>query len=146
MEDALKPSVALILLLLVVLVASGCAGVGQAGDPEPPAGNAQRGRSLFSQASIRDTSGCVSCHSLARTEVIAGPSLWGVATRAERIVRSSSYQGTAASAEEYLRESITRPNANVTPGFAHSVMPDWLTVLDEQEIQDLVAYLMTLKE
>jgi nitric oxide reductase subunit C len=132
--------------LIVVLLASGCAGIGQAGVAALPAGSTPRGRALFSQATIRGTSGCVQCHSLARYKVIVGPSLWGVATRAGRIVQSPDYPGAATTAEQYLRESITRPDAHVTSGFAHSVMPDWLTVLDEQQIQDLVAYLMTLKE
>jgi nitric oxide reductase subunit C len=140
------PKVALFILLMAGLVMSGCAGVGQARSPLPPAGDPQRGQALFSQASIRDTSGCIQCHSLARYKVIVGPSLWGVSTRAGRIIQSPNYRGTATSAEEFLRESITRPNANIAPGFSHSVMPDWLTVLDEQQIQDLVAYLMTLTE
>jgi nitric oxide reductase subunit C len=142
----LKPRVDLILLLLLVLVASGCAGAGQASAPGLPAGDPQRGQALFAQTSIRNTSGCVTCHSLARYKVIVGPSLWGVATRAGRIVQSPTYRGTATSAEEFLRESITRPNSSIAPGFAHSVMPDWLTVLSEQEIQDLVAYLLTQTE
>jgi mono/diheme cytochrome c family protein len=137
---------AFIIFLIVAFVVTGCAGVGQAGAPALPAGDAQRGQALFSQASIRDTSGCVQCHSLARSEVVVGPSLWGVSTRAERTIHSSTYHGTATTSEEYLREAITRPDADIAPGFAHSVMPDWLTVLDEQQIQDLVAYLMTLKE
>jgi mono/diheme cytochrome c family protein len=137
---------AVFVFLIVALIASGCSGVGQAGVPELPTGDAQRGRMLFSQASIRDTSGCVQCHSLARYKVIVGPSLWGVETRAERIIHAPDYHGTATTAEQYLRESITRPDVYVSAGFAHSVMPDWLTVLDEQQIQDLVAYLMTLKE
>ncbi len=140
------PRVAPFLLLLVAVVVSGCARAGQDSVSALPPGDAQRGRALFFQASIRDTSGCVQCHSLARYQVIVGPSLWGVSTRAGRIIQSPSYRGTANSAEQYLRESITKPNANVEPGFAHSVMPDWLTVLDEQQIQDLVAYLMTQKE
>ena len=140
------PRVALFLLLLAALAVSGCTGIGKAGVPALPPGDAQRGRALFSQASIRNSSGCVQCHSLAKDAVIVGPSLNGVADRAERSVKASTYRGTATSAEEFLRESITRPDAIISPGFAHSVMPDWLTVLDEQQIQDLVAYLMTLKE
>ena len=140
------PRFAYVLLLVVTLIASGCAVVGRANAPALPAGDPQRGQALFSQASIRGTSGCITCHSLARYKVIVGPSLWGVATRAGRIIESPNYQGTATSAEEFLRESITRPNAVIASGFAHSVMPDWLTVLDEQQIQDLVAYLMTQKE
>jgi len=140
------PRVAFLLLLLAALLVSGCAGIGQAGVAALPPGDAQRGRALFSQVSIRNTPGCVTCHSLARYKAIVGPSLWGVSTRAGRIIQSPSYQGTAASAEQFLREAITKPDANLAPGFAHSVMPDWLTVLDEQQIQDLVAYLMTLEE
>lgn len=137
---------ALLLLLPVVLLVSGCTGVDQIRAASLPIGDPQRGQALFSQASIRGTSGCITCHSLARTKVVVGPSLWGVSTRAGRIVGSADYRGTATSVEEYLRESITRPNTTVSPGFAHSVMPDWLTVLDEQEIQDLVAYLLTQEE
>ena len=142
----MMPRIALLLLLLVALATSGCASTRQASVPNLPPGDAKRGRDLFAQPSIRNTFGCVTCHSLARTKVIVGPSLWGVATRAGRIVQSPSYRGTATSAEEFLRESITRPDANIAPGFAHSVMPDWLTVLSEQEIQDLVAYLLTQTE
>jgi mono/diheme cytochrome c family protein len=134
------------LFLFVALFASGCAGIGQPGTSALPAGDTQRGRALFSQASIRNASGCVQCHSLARYKVIVGPSLWGVDTRAERIIRASDYRGTATTAEQFLRESLTRPDTYVETGSAHGVMPDWLTVLDEQQIQDLVAYLMTLKE
>jgi nitric oxide reductase subunit C len=138
--------VVLFVLLLAGLVASGCAGAGQRSAGRLPAGDPQRGQALFTQPSIRGASGCITCHSLTRNKVVVGPSLWGVATRAGRIVRSADYRGTATSAEEYLRESITRPRASLAPGFAHSVMPDWLTVLSEQDIQDLVAYLMTQKE
>jgi nitric oxide reductase subunit C len=140
------PRVTTFLLLLVALFASGCAGASQTGASNRPPGDAQRGRALFAQASIRDTTGCVPCHSLAKDVVIVGPSLNGIADRAERDVKASTYRGTATSAEEFLRESITKPTANLSEGFSHSVMPDWLTVLDEQQIQDLVAYLMTLKE
>jgi mono/diheme cytochrome c family protein len=125
--------------VVVALLASGCADLGRPGD-------AQRGQALFSELSIRNTPGCVTCHSLEPNKVVVGPSLWGVETRAERIVHSPDYHGSAVTAEQYLRESITRPDAYVAVGSAHSVMPDWLTVLDEQQIQDLVAYLMTQKQ
>jgi mono/diheme cytochrome c family protein len=137
---------AFFVFMIVAVSITGCASIGQSAALALPAGDARRGQALFLQASIRDTSGCVQCHSLERDKIVVGPSLWGVSTRAERTIHSSTYLGTATTADEYLREAITRPDASIVPGFAHSVMPDWLTVLDEQQIQDLVAYLMTLRE
>jgi len=49
-------------------------------------------------------------------------------------------------AEEYLKESIITPNAHVTEGFTAGVMyQNYGKDLTEQEINDLVAYLLTLK-
>jgi cytochrome c551/c552 len=100
---------------------------------------------LFSQETIRDTPGCITCHSVEPNVVVVGPSLAGIAATAERIVNSPGYTGTAKTGEEFLRESILNPNANVETGFSHGVMPDWLTVLSEQQIDDLIAYLGMLK-
>lgn len=136
---------ALFLMIIVAATIAGCASGSPGAASEPPAGDAGRGRALFSQASIRSTSGCITCHSLDKGKVVVGPSLDGIATRAEEMVRSPGYKGTAATAEEFLRESITRPNAAVDTGYSHNVMPDWLTVLDRQEIEDLVAFLSGLR-
>ncbi len=50
------------------------------------------------------------------------------------------------SAEEFLRESILNPDAVVTEGFTPGVMyQNYGNDLTEQEIDDLVAFLLTLK-
>jgi nitric oxide reductase subunit C len=108
-----------------------------------PTGSVARGQMLFAQTSIRSTPGCGPCHSLEAGRVGVGPSLAGIATRAAAIISSSSYPGAETTAEQFLRESITRPYAAPATGCSHSVMPDWLTVLDRQEIEDLVAFLST---
>ncbi len=134
----------LIALILLAATLSGCGGTGAAG-VAAPLGNAERGRTIFLAVSIHDTSGCITCHSLEAGKVVVGPSLAGIATRSVAIIKSPDYMGTAKTSEEFLRESITRPTAVLEAGFSHSVMPDWLTVLDRQEIEDLVAFLGTQK-
>jgi hypothetical protein len=49
------------------------------------------------------------------------------------------------SAEEYLNASIVTPNEYVVEGFSANIMPaQYGTELSEQQIKDLVAYLVTL--
>jgi len=96
-----------------------------------PSGNAASGQALFTSV------GCVACHSLQVGVRIVGPSLAGVATRAAG--RKPGY-----SAQLYLYESITHPNAYVVEGFPSGVMPqDFKTRLQPQNISDLIAFLMT---
>ncbi len=98
-----------------------------------PAGNADSGKALFTAV------GCVACHSLEPGVRIVGPSLAGVATRAA--TRRPGY-----SAQLYIYESITRPNAYVVDGFPSGVMPqDFKQRLQPQELADLIAFISTEK-
>jgi hypothetical protein len=55
-------------------------------------------------------------------------------------------RASGQSAEEYLRDSITAPNDLVVEGFSPDLMPRaYGAELTEQEINDLVSYLLTLK-
>ncbi len=98
-----------------------------------PAGNAETGLADFSAA------GCVACHSLDADVRIVGPSLFGVATRAE--TRRPGY-----SAEIYLYESILQPSAYLVESFQDGVMPkNFNEVLTAQQKADLIAFLLTKK-
>ena len=77
---------------------------------------------------------CAACHSTTDQQVV-GPGLGGVATRA-------ATREPGLSAEAYIAKSIKEPNAFVVEGFA-PIMPQ-LTNLSEGDIQNVVAYLMTL--
>ena len=94
---------------------------------------------------------CVACHSLAPGADGAGPSLAGVATRAELLVGESDYSGQATDIEGYLRESILNPSAHLNTGGMYSAngmsfMPTtYAESLSEEEIEQLVAFLATLK-
>ena len=95
--------------------------------------------------------GCVACHSLAPGADGAGPSLAGVATRAELLVGASDYSGQANDVEGYIRESIVEPSAHLNVGGMYSAngmsfMPNtYGDSLSDEEIDQLVAFLATLK-
>jgi mono/diheme cytochrome c family protein len=116
---------------------------------ELPAGDAARGEQLFAQQ-VKQASGtnasCIACHSLVPGEVKTGPSLAGVATRAETRVAGET-------AEQYTRQSIQQPNAFLVPdnpayvgANGKSLMPEGLgNLMSKQDLADLIAYLQTLK-
>jgi cytochrome c2 len=125
-----------ITIFSVLLVACGSekSGGSTGGDPD-------RGEALYHQTIIGPNAapGCATCHSIEPGKTLVGPSHAGIATRAASVVPGMS-------AEDYLRESIVTPDAHVTEGFTTGVMyQNYGKDLTEQEINDLVAYLMTLK-
>ncbi|MBI5349621.1 MAG: cytochrome c [Chloroflexi bacterium] len=100
-----------------------------------PKGNAATGQQLFNTL----TPPCATCHTVTGDQIIVGPAMAGVATRA-----ATRKQGF--SAEIYFYESITSPGAYLVPGFADGLMPKtFKETLKPQEISDLIAYLATLK-
>ena len=94
---------------------------------------------------------CFACHSTAPGVALVGPSMAGVGARAVQTIASPTYRGSAHTAEEYIRESIQQPSAYLVPGERYSsdgrsLMPaHFAEVLKSEQIDALVAYLMTLK-
>jgi nitric oxide reductase subunit C len=94
---------------------------------------------------------CAGCHSTAAGVQLVGPSVAGIATRAAERIKDPTYQGQAKTAEEYVRESIVSPSAFLVAGATfsgagRSFMPDnFAHSLQPNQIDQLVAYLMTLK-
>jgi mono/diheme cytochrome c family protein len=101
------------------------------------AGDAVRGAALFTQ-SVGGQPACSICHALDGTRIV-GPGMGGIAQRAAERVDGQS-------AAVYLYTSIVRPADYVVEGYAN-VMPAALAqVLDETQVNDLVAYLLTLEQ
>lgn len=94
---------------------------------------------------------CAACHSLVPGAQMAGPSLAGVATRAQQTVGSPDYKGQSKDAAAYLRESIVKPSAHTVAGTMYSAsgvsfMPDtYGKDLSPDQVDHLVAYLATFK-
>jgi hypothetical protein len=82
---------------------------------------------------------CSTCHRVVSGQVgfSIGPNLAGIGEHAgTRFARLS--------AEEYLRQSILEPERYIVSGYRDIMFPDYSTHLTEQNIQDLIAYLLTL--
>jgi mono/diheme cytochrome c family protein len=81
---------------------------------------------------------CATCHSLDPNNNTTAPSLVGLSQRA-----GSRVDGL--SAEAYVHQSITDPNAFVVPGFSSGVMyPGYAEKLTPEQIDDLAAYVLSL--
>jgi len=134
-----------VLLFVAVVLLAACGG--QAA-PAGSGGDAAAGQKLFQQATLGKDKvpGRVTCHSLEPDKKLVGPSLAGIATDGANTVKEAGYKGQAKTAQDWLRESITNPNVDVPEGFQPNVMPQNLKdELSSQEINNLIAYLMTLK-
>lgn len=130
----MKKHLALVTLVVILgLMLAACGGGGAS------ASDVAAGDQLFHQTVIGTNAGCMTCHSTEQGVTIVGPSLAGIATTA-------ATEESGKTAEEFIKESIVDPNKVVTQGFNPNIMPqNWGQVLSEQQINQLVAYLMTLK-
>jgi mono/diheme cytochrome c family protein len=131
----MKKVVYFILLAVLALSVVGCGG----GDDSGGGADAAAGEALFSSAIIGTQAGCITCHSLTPDEVIVGPSMAGISSRAGSAVSGQS-------AEEYIRESILTPDAHLVEGFPAGTMPQvWGDELSDEQLNQIIAYLMTLE-
>lgn len=92
----------------------------------------ERGAALFKSPPAI----CSTCHALQPDVVIVGPSLAGIASRAGSRV-------PGLSAEAYIRNSILHPSDFVVPGFPDAMQKNFGTVLRADQINDLIAFLLT---
>jgi len=133
----------LITMIVVILSAMALTACGGGAADGPVVGDAAKGEELYNRATLgkKSSEGCVSCHNMDASEgdESNAPYTAGSATRAETRVPGFS-------AEEYIHESIVSPDAYVVEGFnAGDMYQGWAEDLSEQEIADLVAYLLTVK-
>jgi mono/diheme cytochrome c family protein len=99
-------------------------------------GDPENGAILFTN--IPANAPCSSCHFVDSDQMLVGPGLQGVAEIAGDRVPGED-------AITYLRESIVDPNAYTVEGFPAQVMPpNYGANLSEEQINDLIAYLLSL--
>jgi cytochrome c oxidase subunit 2 len=93
-----------------------------------------RGQQLVEQ------NGCGNCHSLTGSVGI-GPT-WLHLYQSE--VKLADGTGITADTN-YLLQSIISPNLQIVQGFYPNVMPNFGSVLDQTQVEDIVSYIQTLK-
>lgn len=131
-----------------VVCAAALAGCAVAAQPRSgPAGDPERGRRIYNgDVPVRGARGeimpCARCHPVREGEkpnFPVGINLYGIADRAGSMVPG---QG----AEAYLREAILDPDAYLAGNFQDGLMSrEYPTALTRQQVDDLVAYMLTLK-
>lgn len=107
---------------------------GAAGGGTEDAGLAGKGEQLVK------SKGCMACHSTDGSKKI-GPTLKGLYGHKVKVTANGEEREVTAD-EEYLRKSLTEPNADVVAGFA-PVMPK--QNLKDDEIDAIIAYIKTLE-
>ena len=135
------------LVVSLVLLLAACSNArAKVADKSAPTtdGDPEAGKELYLNAG-----GCVSCHTIDNLPGAigqVGPDHTHIATRAEKTAQKAGVGG----AEEYIRQSILNPDAYIAPdcpqgacdpGIMHLPVPP----LTEQQIDDLVAFLMQQK-
>ncbi len=108
-----------------------------------PAGDSQNGKIL-----AEGTLGCSACHllSLVGPAWAAGDGAVGIGERAAQRISEAGYAGQAATAEQYLLESIVAPRAYVVSGYDPALMPvNFGDRLTPQDASDLIAYMLTFR-
>lgn len=108
------------------------------------AGDPANGKVIFNTKHDTKTGtyACATCHSVDENQTrIIGPGLWDIASVAGSYVAGEN-------AVEYIHQSIVDPNAFIAPGnppYPPNLMPqDWSDILSPQDINDVIAYLLTL--
>lgn len=97
---------------------------------------------------LAESFACTTCHIAAPTGPywLASDTETAIGERSEARLSQPDYTGGASTPEEYLFESIANPSLYLVNGFADGVMPNnYSSTLTEQDIADLIAYLLTLK-
>lgn len=122
-----------VILLLLMLIVAAC-GKEESADGLPT-GDVTKGESLFAQ-SIKGAPACSTCHTVDGTTLV-GPSLQGYGATA-------STREDDQSAEDYTYTSIVRPAAHIVPDFSNVMYGQYGQRLNDQQIADLIAYLLTL--
>ena len=89
------------------------------------------------------TYGCLACHSLDGTEKV-GPTYRGIYGK-EVTVITDGEERTVTVDEGYIRRSVYRPDADIVEGFNEGQMQSYQGMISEEEIDQIVAYLETLK-
>jgi cytochrome c oxidase subunit 2 len=92
---------------------------------------------------IMQNIGCFACHTLDGTKLV-GPSFKGVWGRTETVVSGKEERQIVVD-EEYVRNSIYKPNDDLVEGFQKGLMLSYEGQLSDDDIANIIEYLKTVK-
>lgn len=111
----------------------------QCGTPPVECTDEKWGEGLFVEK------GCPTCHGVGGTGQIGGgkspgPKLAGIFGQPQALV-----SGSAVADENYIRESILRPNAKIVAGYGNVQMPTFAGSFTDDQLEAVIAYIKSLK-
>jgi nitric oxide reductase subunit C len=115
--------------LSLVLILASCGQIVESEQPAVDPALLEIGETVF-QAN------CSGCHSPNYDVVLVGPTMLGLATRAESTIEGMD-------AYTYIEQSILDPGAYLNEGFLDMMPPTYSNSLSEEELDALMVYLMT---
>ncbi len=102
-------------------------------------GDPEHGQELFNTFQSDAGYMCATCHLIDREDRLIGPGLLNIGSRAATRVEGQN-------AIQYMYTSIVNPGAYIVEGFPDGLMPrNWMQIYSQQEINDIIAYLLTLQ-
>lgn len=87
--------------------------------------------------------GCFACHSIDGSKII-GPTFKGVYSH-EVTVTTNGEQRTVTVDDEYIKQSIFDPNADIVEGFNKGLMQSYQGQLSDEDVEQIIEYLKTLQ-
>lgn len=129
-----------VILVMLVMLLTACASGGEPASTartnpiDLTSGDPVRGEELYN-ATINRQPSCASCHSLDRSTVV-GPSLMGFGEVAGARVEGEN-------AHQYAYHSIVEPGAYLVEGYENIMPATYTNTFTEQEIADLVAFILS---
>ena len=102
--------------------------------------DAENGMALFTTFQADAGFACSTCHRTDTEDRLIGPGQLNIGSRAETRVEGQS-------AVEYIYTSIVNPDAFIVPDYTADLMPEnWVDIYSDEEIFDIIAYMLTLSD
>jgi len=98
----------------------------------------QKGEELMAQ------NGGFACHSRDGSKIV-GPSFKGLYSSKRSVFNENNELNEITADDNYIKESIYNPNAEVVQGFNKGIMQSYKETISEDDLKQIIDFLKTLK-